>query len=246
MTAMAADLGRSPDLSIASADPRSTRTVSWLGAIALVPMIAAHVVGASAVDPLLDPISWYAFVPGGGELILAGGVTLALLGLILTVRMYRTGLAIGVVPACAMIVYAIAMVLVGAFPTDPPGTAATLSATVHRVSAATAFCVLPVVGLSLERSILRARSSLPRALRTAARALGVLVGVFLVVHLSLVFFADSGIVAFGLIERVGFVIMIGYLFLLGATIDREGPIAGTAAVEPALMLSGSRSGDLAA
>jgi len=228
---MAADLGGRPALSIASGDPRSTRTVGWLGATALVPMVAAHVVGASAVDPVLDPISWYAFVPGGGELILAGGVTLALLGLILTVRMYRTGLAAGPVPAFAMIVFAIAMVLVGAFPTDPPGTAATLSATVHRVSAATAFCVLPLVGLSLERSILRPRSTLPRALRTAARALGVVVAVFLVVHLSLVA-VGSGILAFGLIERVGFVIMIGYLFLLAATIDREGTSGRWEDVEP--------------
>lgn len=247
MTVVAADLGRHPDLSTASVDPRSTRTVGWFGATALLPMVAAHVVGASAVNPVLDPISWYAFVPGGGELILAGGVVLAVLGLILTVRMYRTGLAVGPVPAVAMILFAIAMVLVGAFPTDPPGTAATFSATVHRVSAAAAFCVLPLVGLSLERSIRQPRSALPRGLRSAARALGVVVVVFLVVHLSLVFFADSGIMAFGLIERIGFVIMIGYLFLLAATIDRESPTAPVEAAETgeaALVLSGSRSADL--
>ncbi len=267
MTVVAADLGRHPDLPATSVDPRSTRTVGWFGATALLPMVAAHVVGASVVDPVLDPISWYAFVPGGGELILAGGVILAVLGLILTVRMYRTGLAVGAVPAFAMIVFAIAMVLVGAFPTDPPGTPASLSAVIHRVSAATAFCVLPLVGLSLERSIQRPRSSLPRGLRSAARALGIVVVAFLVVHLSLVFFADSGILAFGLIERIGFVVMIAYLFLLAATIDREGSMAPDEAVtgvwhevtearatgsaghdavsagEPALALSGSRSAD---
>lgn len=221
MTAAAVDLGRLPDQPSAPVDPRSTRTVGWFGATALLPMVAAHVVGASVVDPVLDPISWYAFVPGGGELILAGGLVLAVLGLILTVRMYRAGLAVGPVPAAAMILFAVAMVLVGAFPTDPPGTEASLSATIHRVSAAAAFCVLPVVGLSLERSIRSPRSALPRGLRTAATALGVVVTLFLVVHLSLVFFASSGIVAFGLIERVGFVIMIAYLFLLAATIDRE-------------------------
>jgi hypothetical protein len=233
------------------------RTVSWFGATALLPMVAAHVVGASVVDPVLDPISWYAFVPGGGELILAGGLILAVLGLILMVRMYRTGLAVGPIPAAAMIVFAVAMVLVGAFPTDPPGTAISFSATVHRVSAATAFCVLPIVGLSLERSIRQPRSALPRGLRSAAIALGIVVALFLVVHLSLVFFASSGIFAFGLIERVGFVIMIGFLFLLGATIDRESHTAETGADlpattasagfpadEPALLLSGSRSADL--
>ena len=253
MTVVDADLGRHPDLPPVPVDPRSSRTVGWFGASALLPMVAAHVVGASAVDPVLDPISWYAFVPGGGELILAGGVILAVLGLILMVRMYRAGLAVGPVPAVAMILFAVAMVLVGAFPTDPPGTPATASAIVHRVSAAAAFCVLPVIGLSLERSIRRPRSAFPRGLRSAARALGVLVATFLVVHLSLVFFASSGIMAFGLIERVGFVIMIGFLFLLAATIDREDLTAESAAdglaghevTEPALLLSGSRSADLA-
>lgn len=260
MTAAAVDLGRHPDLpSVPEIDPRSMRTVGWFGATALLPMVAAHVVGASAVDPVLDPISWYAFVPGGGELILAGGLVLAVLGLILMVRMYRTGLAVGPVPAVAMIVFAVAMVLVGAFPTDPPGTAASFSAIVHRVSAATAFCVLPVIGLSLERSIGQPRSALPRGLRSAAIALGVVVGLFLAVHMSLVFFADSGIFAFGLIERVGFIIMIGFLFLLAATIDREsltadpgaarpatGAPTGHQAAEQAFLLSGSRSADLAA
>jgi hypothetical membrane protein len=250
MTVAAVDLERRSDLVPMPTDPRSTRTVGWFGATALLPMVAAHVVGASAVDPVLDPISWYAFVPGGGELILAGGLILAALGLILTVRMYRTGLAVGPVPAAAMIVFAVAMVLVGAFPTDPPGTEATFSAIVHRVSAATAFCVLPVVGLSLERSIRQPRSALPRSLRSAATALGVVVGLFLVVHLSLVFFADSGIMAFGLIERVGFVIMIGFLFLLAATIDRESTKAGPGDVayemdRSAFVLNGSRSADLA-
>lgn len=260
MTVVAADLGRRPDVPVA-VDPRSSRAVGWFSATALLPMVAAHVVGASVVDPVLDPISWYAFVPGGGELILAGGLILAVLGLLLSVRMYRAGLAVGPVPAVAMILFAVSMILVGAFPTDPPGTPATLSATIHRVSAAAAFCVLPVVGLSLERSIRQPRSAFPRGLRSAALALGLVVAVFLVVHLSLYFFADSGMIAFGLIERVGFVIMIGFLFLLAATIDREDlnarPASGafveqaerpvdSAAdpAEPALVLSGSRSADL--
>ena len=71
-----------------------------------------------------------------------------------------------------------------------------------------------------------------------------MVALFLVVHLSLVV-AGSGIAAFGLIERVGFVIMIGYLFLLAATIDREGLSKEPVGIaEPALLLSGSRSADL--
>ena len=245
MNVVANDLGRYTDVPATSVVPRSSRTASWFGATAALTIVAAHFIGA-AVDPVLDPISWYAFTPGGGELILAGGVTLAVLGLILTARMYRSGLALGPVPAAAMIVFAIAMVLVGAFPTDPPGTPGTFSATVHRWSAATAFCVLPAVGLSLERSIRQPRTALPRGLRTFAWVLGVLVAVFLVVHLSLVS-VGSGIVAFGLIERVGFAVMIGYLILLAVTIDAEAPKHETVEVAgPALLLSGSRSADLAA
>ena len=80
--------------------------------------------------------------------------------------------------------------------------------------------MLPTVGLSLERSIRQPRTALPRGLRTFAWVLGVVVAAFLVVHLSLVS-VGSGIVAFGLIERVGFGVMIGYLILLAVTIDAE-------------------------
>ncbi|WP_164545059.1 DUF998 domain-containing protein [Antribacter gilvus] len=207
------------------ADARNATIVGRVGAAALVPMIAAHVVGAGVVDPVVDPISWYAFVPWGGELILVGGLLLAFLGLVLTVRMYRCGLASGPVPAAAMVVYAVAMVLVGVFPTDPPEMGATLSATIHRVSAATAFVVLPLVGLSLARTIVRPLTPFPRLLRSSAYVLGALVGAFLAIHLPLAM-VGSGIVAFGLLERIGFIIMIGFLFLIGATIDGEAPGVG--------------------
>lgn len=199
---------------------RSTRLVGWFAGVALVPMIAAHVIGAEVVNPLIDPISWYAFVPGGGEMIIAGAAVLAVLGLILTRRMYRSGLASGPLPGIAMIIFAIALVLVGVFPTDPPDTPVTAAATIHRVSAGAAFAVLPLVGVALDRSIRRPRSGCPALLRKSALLLGGLVATFLAIHLPLAM-AGSGIAAFGFLERAGFVIMIGYLFLLARTVDQE-------------------------
>jgi hypothetical protein len=91
---------------------------------------------------------------------------------------------------------------------------------VHRVAAGVAFAVLPLVGLMISASLTEPRTTLPRRLRRSACLLAGLVGAFLAIHLPLAF-AGSGIAAFGFLERAGFVIMIGYLFLLGATIDQE-------------------------
>lgn len=204
---------------------QNVRLVTAFAALALVPMIVAHVIGAEVVNPLLDPISWYAFVPGGALMITIGGSLLAVLGQLLMVRMYRRRLVHGPVPAVAMIIFSVALVLVGICHTDPPQPGVTiadgsLAATVHRISAGMAFVALPVVGVALARSISAPVSRLPKALCRSAYGLAVLVGAFLSIHLPLAF-VGSGIADFGLIERAGFVIMIGFLFLIAATIDRE-------------------------
>lgn len=210
---------------------RCVRLVTLLSAAALVPMIIAHIVGASVVNPFTDPISWYAFVPGGAAMIMIGGSLLSLLGLLITVRMYRGGLASGPFPAIAMGLFSVAMIMVGAVHTAAPDAAlrqaqnslaqgAMVGATIHRISAGVAFAVLPVVGLMITKSIKQPRTGLPRMLRRAAYLLAVLVGAFLSIHLPLAF-AGSGIAAFGLLERAGFVIMIGYLFLLARMTDCE-------------------------
>lgn len=199
------------------------RTVGRWGAVALAAMVAAHVLGADVVDPVIDPVSFYAFVPGGGEAILVGGTVLAVVGLVVVSQAYRAGLAAGRLPGAAMTLFAVAMVLVGVFPTDPPGVATTFSAAVHRTSAAAAFVVLPVVGHCVVRRVAEPRSVVPRRLQRATAGLAALVAAFLAVHLPLAA-VGSGIVAFGLLERIGFVLMIGYLFLLADVVDRESPV----------------------
>ena len=211
-------LGRSP---VPVRTGRCVRQVSLLSAAALLPMIIAHVIGASVVNPFIDPISWYAFVPGGAAMIIAGGSLLALIGVLVTIRMYRGRLVSGPLPAIAMAIFSLAMITVGACPTDPPDAAPTIGATIHRVAAGAAFAILPLVGLMISASVSEPRTQLPRRLRRAAYLLATLVGLFLSIHLPLAF-AGSGIAAFGFLERAGFVIMIGYLFLLAATVDQEG------------------------
>ncbi|GAA1970033.1 hypothetical protein GCM10009718_01950 [Isoptericola halotolerans] len=229
------------------ADRPSVRTVGWSGLVALAAMAAAHLLGAGVVDPFVDPVSFYAFVPGGGEAILLGGTILAVMGVVLVARAYRAGLVTGAAPAVAMATFAVAMVLVGVFPTDPPGVPTTASAVVHRVSAAAAFVVLPLVGHCVVRRTHPSRSSAPRRLQRATIGLGIVVLAFLAVHLPLAA-VGSGIAAFGFLERVGFVLMIGYLFLLADTIDREAAPRPAVRDEPLPAVppvSGSRSVDLA-
>jgi hypothetical protein len=204
----------------ASTSTDNARLAAWGSGTAAIAVGAAHVVGADVVDPVVDPVSFYAFVPGGGLLVLAGCLALGLLGVVLVSRGYDSGLLRGPVPAVAIAVFAVSMVLIGIFPTDPPGTVvASASAVVHRVSAATAFAVLPLVGLGS----LRRRGTADRRLeplRRTGAVLLVIVVVFLAVHLPLVALG-SGIVAFGLLERVGLVLMGGYLALLAFQVDRQ-------------------------
>ncbi|WP_418277256.1 DUF998 domain-containing protein [Isoptericola jiangsuensis] len=212
--------------------PRANTVIAgWGGGAAATTVGAAHVAGAGVVDPVADPVSFYAFVPGGALLVLVACLTLGLLGVVLVARGYTAGLLAGVVPVAAIGIFLVSMVLVGLFPTDPPGTAsATTSAVVHRAGAATAFCVLPLVGLASTAGP-RGRCETVEPLRRAGAALLSVVLVFLAIHLPLVALG-SGIVAFGLLERVGLVLMTAYLALLAVQVDRAvsaGPPAGPAA-----------------
>jgi len=67
------------------------RAVGALSGLVLAPMIIGHVIGAGIVDPRVDPISYYAFVPGGYLAVAVGAVLLALCGAVLAHRL--TGLS---------------------------------------------------------------------------------------------------------------------------------------------------------
>lgn len=201
-------------------------------AVALGPMVVVHLQGNGIVDPIVQPISHYAYVPYGYLMILVGSVLLATAALAIAAVMLgnlrRSGAAGLRVPAALLASFAIAMLLVGLVPTDPPGTTVlTWGATVHRWSAAYAFAVMPVIGLLACRC--EALGARQRA-QLWVLSLVICIGTALVfaIHLPLAV-QGSHIPAFGLVERVGFVVMVAFLVVLSGMLR-----TGTARPDTAL------------
>lgn len=200
--------------------------VPWVVAAALLslfPIAVLHVVLAAEVSPLLDPISYYALVPGGYPLLLLGCALLAAAGAALAVWLARSGLPGVRLPVALLGSFAVAFLLVGIFPTDPmQAEVATTSATIHRIAASWGVLVVPAVGVLVgRRCAVIARSAWPqRLVRLAAWVAGAMV-LFFAIHLPLAV-TGSGIPAFGLLERAGFALVISYLILLALTVRREG------------------------
>lgn len=97
--------------------------VSIIAGLALVPMVVGQVSGAGVVDPVVDPISYYAFVPWGYEVVAAGAVMLGLCGVVLAHRLARLLAPQARLGAVMTVSFTVAMLLVKIFPTDPPGLA---------------------------------------------------------------------------------------------------------------------------
>lgn len=203
--------------------------VATLSLISLVPMAVLHLTG-TGLNPVAAPISHYVFVPGGYPMVLLGSLLLAGCGLVIAadlIRRYgsarRPGSARRRGPLAAaglLISFAVALILVGLFPTDPPGSAAaaaTGSAVVHRIGAAWSFLALPLAGVLVARTSGWCRAGHARSLVGLAAGLLGAVLVFLSIHLPLAL-AGSGLPAFGLLERIGFAFLIGYLILLAAAL----------------------------
>lgn len=226
------------------ASPWTTQSVvATLTVISLVPMAIVHLTGA-ALNPLTAAISHYVFLPGGYLMVLLGSVLLAGCGLLLAVDLIRRPMAdrgwSGAddrrrrAAALLLISFAVALTLVGLFPTDPPGSpASSLSAVVHRIGAAWSFLALPTAGLLVAGAARRHRPASSRALVRAAAGLLVAVAAFLTIHLTLVLLHGSGIWAFGLLERIGFAFLIGYLILLATALRPAQPAEAPAAKAPA-------------
>lgn len=224
----------------AATSPGRTRGAQpWVvgcSAVALGPMVVVHLVGNGIVDPVVQPISHYAFVPTGYQMILIGSILLATAAIAIATVMvghaHRAGAARLGLPAALLVSFAVAMLLVGLVPTDPPGTTElTWGATVHRWSAAYAFAVMPVIGLLACRcEALGARS---RA-QLWALSLAVCIGTAVVfaIHLPLAV-QGSHIPGFGLVERIGFIVMVAFLVVLSGMLR----MGATAAPVPAAQAS---------
>ena len=223
---------------------RIRQAQTWVvacSAVALGPMVEVHVVGNGIIDPVVQPISHYAYVPTGYQMILIGSVLLAAAAIAIAVVMMgharrSPGTRLGL-PAALLVSFAVAMLLVGLVPTDPPGsTALTWGATVHRWSAAYAFAVMPVIGLlacRCEGLGVRSRAQL------WGLSLAVCIGTAVVfaIHLPLAV-QGSHIPMFGLVERIGFVVMVSFLVVLSGMLRMSAVTETRSAPEVAPQVSG--------
>ncbi|MFC7623578.1 DUF998 domain-containing protein [Microlunatus sp. GCM10028923] len=201
----------------------TSSVVATLSLISLVPMAVLHLTG-TGLNPVVAPISHYVFVPGGYLMVLLGSLLLAGCGLVIAadlIRRYGSVRARGPLAAAGLLIsFAVALILVGLFPTDPPGSAAgaaTASAVIHRIGAAWSFLALPLAGVLVARTSGWCRAGHARSLVGLAAGLLGAVLVFLSIHLPLAL-AGSGLPAFGLLERIGFAFLIGYLILLAVAL----------------------------
>ncbi|WP_161605963.1 DUF998 domain-containing protein [Microlunatus speluncae] len=212
-----------------------------LAVIAPMPVLIGQFTG-TGLDPLHAPISQYVYLPGGYQLVLFGALLMAGCGATIAIDLLRRS---GGPPTrddhprrlagFLLLTFAVAFSVVGLVPTDPPGSA-NPSATelVHRASVIWTFVALPAAGIVLARSprLVGLRGAL--ALQRLAVALLVGVLVFGAIQLPLLI-AGSGIPALGLVERLAFAFMIGYLIVLTMVV-RAGPVS-TGTVAPVLARS---------
>lgn len=198
----------------------------WVGATstaAIAPIGVLHVSAAAEVHPLLDPVSYYALVPGGYGLLLLGCALLGLAGLGVGVWLLRSGLPGARLPAALLASFALAFILVGLFPTDPWGTAEpSVSATIHRAMAAWGVVVVPVAGILVARATAASACvACPARLVRLAKVVAAVTVAFFAVHVPLALMG-SRIPAFGLLERAGFALVIGSLVLMALAIRCQG------------------------
>lgn len=195
-----------------------TWVVSSTG-LAVVPVGVLHVSGAAQVHPLLDPVSYYALIPGGYFLLLLGCVLLGMAGLGLGLWLLRSGLPGARLPAALLASFAAAFTLVGLFPTDPWGTEVmSASALIHRIGAAWGVVVVPLAGVLVARctATTACRACAARLVLLAKGVAGLTV-TFFAIHIPLALMG-SRIPAFGLLERAGFALVIGSLVLMALAI----------------------------
>lgn len=216
-----------------TSNPAGWNGVSWNGVawlwgcviVALVPMIATHLIGATTVNPFTQPISHYVFVPGGYLMVAIGSFALAISALVVAIGLLRSRLRNpGLGWASVLLIgFAVAMSLVGIFPTEPPGTEVLgIGATIHRWSAAFSFAVLPVIGMLVGRGTRGwTDTQYPARLLRLSRAVAISVGIFFMIHIPMILIG-SAIPLFGFLERVGFALMITNLLILAYTVRAAG------------------------
>jgi hypothetical protein len=203
---------------------RTHPAVVLFALLAPVPVLTGQFT-TTTLDPLSSTISQYVYHPGGYPMVLLGALLLAGCALMISVDLGRRPREAAdpaarhrTVAIALLVSYAIALTVVGLVPTDPPGslTVSPLEL-IHRVGVSWAFLSLPVAGIVLARAPrLLSPTRATVLLRLAAAQLGGVL-VFGAVQLPLLALGTS-IPGLGLVERIAFVAMIGYLIVLAVTL----------------------------
>jgi hypothetical protein len=205
-------------------------------AVAVAAVGTLHLAGALAtprIDALALTVSDYVALPGGYALLALAALALGGVGVALAVAARRAAPAAGAVPVL-LSSWSAALLLVGLFPTNPPGVPADLAAGVHRYAGAWAFAALPIAVWLLGRALGH------RALCGLAVAVGVAAGVFLLAHVPIVLAIDiagsPGFPLLGGVERVLYALVIVLLLVTARALRGTAPApVAVPAAEPALV-----------
>ncbi len=207
---------------------RTHPVVVMFALLAPVPVLTGQLT-STGLDPMSSTISQYVYLPGGYPMVLLGALLLAGCALMIAVDLARRPRpAVDRArrhrhAAIALLVsYTVALTVTGLVPTDPPGsTSVSWTEMVHRVGVSWAFLALPIAGLVVARAPqLVGAASATVLTRYAAALLG---GVLLFGAIQLPLLTlGTGIPGLGLVERIAFVFMIGYLIVLALTLGFRG------------------------
>ncbi|WP_344413918.1 DUF998 domain-containing protein [Pseudonocardia ailaonensis] len=174
-----------------------------------------HVAGllhGAPFDPLHLTLSDYVGLPGGYLVLGIAAGALALAATVLAVAAARAGASRVVVALLAS--WAVAMVVAGIFPTNPPGTPPDVVAAVHRYAGVWLFTVLPIAVVLLARSPAVAAAA-RRSLTLQSLAAGVASAGFLACHV--IGTDPSGAPTFPLLGGVERLLYLSLLVLLLTT-----------------------------
>ncbi|MCW0214202.1 MAG: DUF998 domain-containing protein [Pseudonocardia sp.] len=207
----------------ATSDPLPVVVAS--AAVAVGSVGALYVAGAlhrPRFDALALTVSDYVVLPHGYALLAVAAVALAAAGVALAAAARRVARTARAVPVL-LLSWSAALLLVGVFPTNPPGVPADLAAGVHRYAGGWAFAALPIAVWLLGRALDH------RALRGLAVGAGVGAGAFLLAHVPIVLGIDiagsPGFPLLGGVERVLYALVVVVLLGTARALRPAVPVA---------------------
>ncbi|GAA2213387.1 hypothetical protein GCM10009850_088490 [Nonomuraea monospora] len=186
-------------------------------------MLTLH--AGSDLDPFHSVISEYVW-QSAGWLLPASLILFAAGAALIAEATRRAGLSRWIV--ALLVVWGASMFLIGAFPTDRPGVALSLSGGIHRYAAFAAFLVMPAAGLLLVRAKIRYAGA-TRLLSMLAIGALVLVVIPYVVRMFGIPLSNDDIPA-GLVQRIVVVTELGVLTLAGLSLLRPSARRAVSAV----------------